>query len=586
MEKQLFDKAIKKSLESLKVDYNAAHWEQMETLLNHLPIGDETDRDAHFDYLIKNKLSTITPPAIAPSWATMETALSAAETTDVNFDKTIQEKIGHLEGNSPNWANIEEALDAEAASDAQFDEEIYAKLRGLQTNYQPSHWHRLVTKMNANFALKEKLYQYKLLEVTVMILLLLNFYHYMPSNYSVSTDIRIAQKSTTLPIIEAIPKTVIFEESIEENLKSVAPISSTNTSAEKSTTEANKSETVIKPIIEQSTTISDKNNEIVADNSDATNTNNTIDNTSNLSIVVIKRNKIFIQKIQKLTPTMEQRSSLSISMSEMNRHLALHTNTGNNLISTIPSLQPNFVESQYITPLGCKDCKNSKIPARLRLGLISNIALNNAYRAGGQILDIGALNQKGFGYGSGFSLGFKYGRWEIETGLAYAAKQYDPNIIEKHGGIVSNGGISQTHFQTIHLQTAHIPINLRYNYAVLGKGRWHLYTQAGASLNVILRAEYDLAETTDQGRFQGVATTTSRLSLIDYNNGLLAGDGLKENKYLAISMGAGVERYISPHWSIFVQPDFHFHFSGNRIGPIEDRINTLSLSFGARKSLY
>jgi len=50
-------------------------------------------------------------------------------------------------------------------------------------------------------------------------------------------------------------------------------------------------------------------------------------------------------------------------------------------------------------------------------------------------------------------------------------------------------------------------------------------------------------------------------------------------------MGAGAERYISPNWSIFVQPNFHFHFSGNRIGPTEDRINTLNLSFGARKSL-
>ena len=38
--------------------------EQMETLLNHLPIGDETDRDAYFDYLIKNKLTGATIPTI------------------------------------------------------------------------------------------------------------------------------------------------------------------------------------------------------------------------------------------------------------------------------------------------------------------------------------------------------------------------------------------------------------------------------------------------------------------------------------------------------------------------------------------
>ena len=119
----------------------------------------------------------------------------------------------------------------------------------------------------------------------------------------------------------------------------------------------------------------------------------------------------------------------------------------------------------------------------------------------------------------------------------------------------------------------------------MGKGKWHLYTQTGAALNVILRAEHDLAEVGAISRSKVNEITTSRISQIEFNNGLLGGGGLKENRFISISMGAGVEKFISPRWSLFVQPDFHFHFSGNQIGPTDDRINTLSVSFGARKSL-
>ena len=197
---------------------------------------------------------------------------------------------------------------------------------------------------------------------------------------------------------------------------------------------------------------------------------------------------------------------------------------------------------------------------------------DSAYVTGGEILDVNAFADTGFGYGSGFTLGFKYNRWEIETGLLYAAKQYDPNIVD-----LPHANEKRTHFQTVHLQTINIPAIFRYNYAVLGKGKWHLYAQGGPVLNLILRAEYDLAEVSAISRSKVNDITTSRISQIDFNNGILAGDGLKANRYLSINMGAGAERYISPNWSIFVQPDFHFHFSGNRIGPTEDRINTCLL---------
>ena len=563
MEQQPFDKAVKDSLENLEVAYNAAHWEQMEMLLHNLPVGEAGEIDAHFDAIIKNKISKIETPDSALGWAGIVAGLGQAEAVDAQFDNVFSDKLADIKGTStPNWDSIVQALDDAETADLQFDTQVAAKLQNLYPSYQPSNWQKLVATLNANFAIREKLYRYKLIEATLMILLLLNIYQYLPTNITFNPHESINQEIfEQQPVEELIIPTPAASEKADIPTKEVKQANN----AKKSTP---KKEDLIATTTVKGTDANENIAKVVPSSFIAE---------SNL----VARNYTIINSLPLSNSTsIKHKSGLSISVSEMNQHLTAYTETGNALINTVPSLRPNFVESQYITPLNCKDCKYTKIPARLRLGLVANLAINNAYVSGGQILDISAFADKGFGYGSGISLGFKYGRWEIETGLIYAAKRYDPNIVD-----LPKANEKRTHFQTVHLQTINIPATLRYNYAVLGKGKWHLYAQTGAALNVILRAEYDLAEVSAISRSKVNDITTSRISQIDFNNGLFAGDGLKANRYLSISMGAGAERYISPSWSIFVQPDFHFHFSGNRIGPTEDRINTLNLSFGARKSL-
>ena len=561
MSQEPFDKAIKKSLENLDIAFNADHWQQMEMLLHNLPIGDEGAVDAHFDAMIKDKIADTKIPLNQSAWAGIEAGLINAEALDARFDEAITNKIGTPTNMvAPNWENIANALDIADAADDAFDTEIYTSLQNLQASPPPNYWQRLVNRLNADLALREKLYRYKLIEATLMILLLLNFYQYLPNNqFFIPSSAKQQQE-----LKEAGEQSTIPTEGILEKRETPAKTTpKTNTASKVSTT----------PLIAAKTKETRESQDRQLTSQDLV--NNT-DITTNLF-----RNYSLTTPIATLPTVMENRSGLSISVSEMNQHLILYTETGNSIINTVPSLRPNFVESQYITPLGFKYSKYTKIPARLRLGLVANLASTNAYVSGGEILDITAFSEKGFGYGIGGSLGFKYGKWEIETGLMYAAKRYDPNIVDTP---IPNA--KRTHFQTVHLQTLHVPVNLRFNYAVLGKGKWHLYAQTGAALNVILRAEYDLAEVGAISRSKVNEVTTSRINQIDFNNGLLGGDGFKNNRFLSISMGAGAERYITPRWSIFLQPDFHFHFSGNRVGTTEDRINTLSISFGARKSLY
>ena len=161
MEQKPFDKAVKDSLGNLKVAYNAEHWQQMESLLNNLPVGDQTDIDAHFDASIKDKISNIEAPKSTMAWASIEAALVQGELVDAQFDKVINDKIGQLEGTHVNnWESLEKALDTEEAIDIAFDTQVYTKLQNLNPTYQPSHWQRLVAKLNTNLANREKLYRH------------------------------------------------------------------------------------------------------------------------------------------------------------------------------------------------------------------------------------------------------------------------------------------------------------------------------------------------------------------------------------------------------------------------------------------
>ena len=183
MNQESFDKAIKKSLENLDIAFNADHWQQMEMLLHNLPIGDEGAIDAHFDATVKDKIANPTIPLDQSAWAGIEAALINAETLDARFDEAITNKIAMpTTVAAPNWETIADALDIADAADDAFDTEIYTSLQNLQASPPPNYWQRLVNRLNADLALREKLYRYKLIEATLMILLLLNFYQYLPNN--------------------------------------------------------------------------------------------------------------------------------------------------------------------------------------------------------------------------------------------------------------------------------------------------------------------------------------------------------------------------------------------------------------------
>ena len=318
MSQQPFDKAIRQSLENIEIAFNADHWQQMEMLLHNLPVGDEGAIDAHFDAIIKDKIShPSTPSNLSSAWVGIEAGLVKAEAVDAEFDATIIDKIKQpIALPASNWEHIANALDSAEAADVAFDKEIYTSLHNLQASPPPNYWQRLVNKLNADFALREKLYRYKLIEATLMILLLLNFYQYLPSNHAFVPSSAMEQANQS--IIPSGQK--ILEKAVGSPVNIASKVNTTNRTKAKSTAK--------QPSIAKTATTKNDNS---IENSSLTilaETNTTVN---------IYRNYSLTPPITKLPAAIEKRSSLAISVGEMNQHLTLHTETGNFIIQTVPS---------------------------------------------------------------------------------------------------------------------------------------------------------------------------------------------------------------------------------------------------------
>lgn len=207
--------------------------------------------------------------------------------------------------------------------------------------------------------------------------------------------------------------------------------------------------------------------------------------------------------------------------------------------------------------------------------------------------DIVSLDRYAIGYSGGITIGFESGRWEVETGFIYTAKRYYPlQVLYIEGSLkdgIFGGGVKQTEFDIIQ-----VPLNFRYNF--LSRDRWRIYGLAGASVHLVAQANYYIADLDDYNeenqnfpppRNGGGRNENERpegLENQDFQQGFLEGGSLLDNSYIGVNIGAGVERYMSPRWSLFAQPTYYhsLYYPNKGLGPVSDRIHTMSLFMGVK----
>lgn len=202
-----------------------------------------------------------------------------------------------------------------------------------------------------------------------------------------------------------------------------------------------------------------------------------------------------------------------------------------------------------------------------------------------------SLDRYALGYSGGITLGLETGRWEIETGITYAARRYQTIPALYLSGSIKRGGYTALGLRDFELNTVQVPLNIRYNFWV--HDRWRLYAQGGASLNVVVQANYYLVDEQayslefDGGNPRNSAPRPEALTNKSLVKGWWEGGPFWHNATLFGNVGMGVERYMSHHWSVFAQPTYQHSFLlfNSGLGPYNDQLHTFSIYMGVKVRL-
>jgi len=492
-----------------------------------------------------------------------------------NFDKEIKKRLENLEVNDTpsNWDFMEEQIEANSAlnpelEDVMLDGVVYERLHNFEAPFEPEHWSLMREKLDASYALRRKLMKYKVAEVALVVLFIFTLVQFFP-----------IKQSSSLPIvsIESSHNNTLSTSTLDEmnnfTQQDVLPIISEQSKQTKNEVTTAKRQVVTPPI---ATTVP------------------TTDNTvTNLGIERQKEKTI----IPSLTET-NSASSITINNEEHNNAKSLLEEHDVALDIALMEQVDLKVEDTPLLVAGIEELNSGQIfsnlkkPINIRIGMTLGADANyvmtpyHEIRNNNKTYSLETTNIFHAGYSGGLNLGFQYGNWEIETGALYSAVTYEPrDLTEVRGSIVD--GFYDSRYARARIDMIRVPLHLKYN--VYTKKKWKVYVHSGTALNMAAKTFFKKT-TTEKGfssnfnsGLQDGRSIPTEEEPTNYD-GIFEGGKFSDNTFLTADFGFGVERYFTPRMSIFVQPNFRYHFS-NGIGPQSDRINAVSFLTGAKVTL-
>lgn len=524
-----------------------------------------------------------------------------------DFDHFIKEK---LEGIQPeieqsSWAMFEQELDASEAGrpttkDQAFDQFVFSKLHQMEADYQPGNWKLMAARLDEEFSFARKLIRYKVMELSLLLLFFFTIFQLLPlyqNQGNLNPELTPATESQ-LPVNSTNKQTIDPHSPLqttptkEPGANTIRPQANLDTKSDASSTLGDAS--VKGQQLEGQQAIA---------HADVSHATSGAENVNDLK----QPNQSSLYRTSDRIPL----STLPLANSTLNRHtedplllkLIQATKENNALLAkrsplTMASFSPLagtlFQPLEYQRKLGLStdDIKPLNQP-HLRFGTTGTVNYDRIITPPTKIEGDSSISDDRYalGYGGGFTIGFEWKRWEIETGMIYMAKKYKPLPIVYLSGNFSQGYYGEG-FKSIELNVINIPLHFRYNFLL--HNRWRLYALAGSSLQFVSQANYYKA---DQGSFNfpaplappnGGGRNTTSIESKKVEDGILEGGSLWDNSYLSANVGLGIERYMSVRWSIFAQPTYQhsfYYFNQEGLGPYTDRFHTMSILMGIKIKL-
>lgn len=478
------------------------------------------------------------------------------------FDDFIKEKMQGLEPSlaPESWDFLEQKMNAsEAVEDnavpenEMIDQISYEKLHNYEKPFNKSHWELMAGKLEREFYFIQELFRMKTMEVGLMLLLLLTIGRFIPTETRpapVNTDKNLIVHNSGANRQEVVNVPDLQAEKLHSNAAEAQPAESFM--------------------------------ENVAESNGFEKTG--LDGISILSNLHDRTQMPFIEA--RAMALLENNTPRSLGLSPVGTHseIRIHLPVVQELTSgEIALLEPSkrllgrdrfkFPQENIIVRIGMYGSPN-----------VDHI-INQPSVIGGE--EIPSLNRYALGYSGGISAGFGVNRFEVETGLIYTSKRYEPIEVQFVAGNVEKGFKNEA-FKFFEFNTLSVPLNLKYDF--VSKGKWRVYALAGGAIHFTAQAFYHVGtpELSDDSRDEP-STYGGRNSVIEQlerglSEGLFQEGGLRENTYLSVNGSLGFERYISDRWSFFSQANYQhtLYYYGGGLGPFKDVLHTFSVSTGLK----
>lgn len=508
------------------------------------------------------------------------------------IDRIIKEKLEgmNVPFDAGSWQLLEQKLDDEAmgspaegqpaADTKHIDEAVFEKLHRYSAPYQPGHWRRMEALLEEAFAWPRQVLRYKIAELALMLLLFLLLWQYAPTGHKSAdtVDLKVLERT---PLV--VPRN---QETTTGNGSKTNPQASVPAGRQPGLPE--NTETATQPSAN-------------AFSGSGGNGNATAELAS-AGRAPASRGPLALSRQGNSSGNLSssQPSSLLVPLSRPYSPLAGPAHP----LPQSFSLQPPFLaepgmlailppkEVAYKEIRGIDEAPfiKNKRQAAFRVGMFGSAEYNLITVPSSEEKRLEEeLQRYAMGYGGGLSVGLEMGRFEVETGAIYAARQYPVGLVYINGSVGS--GLQGQRLEASELNIINLPVHFRYSF--LRRGAWRAYALAGASLQVAFQRNYYISE---EPQFDFVpmqpppppAPSPSEEPAIDRIRrsglGWFEGGTFEENAYLTGNVGLGLERYINSNWSLFVQPTYQHSLQYFRVGlgPNADQINSLSVLFGAK----
>ncbi len=500
-----------------------------------------------------------------------------------DFDGIVRRKLNNLDPayRPESWEMLSRRLDAADQLDA-FDQEVSQELKRVSVPFSEQSWKALAARLELEQQRLQSVLHYKAMELSILLLLFLVVWQHFPT-------------TVHRPAVPAHPQIPIA---------SIAPENSTVAQAEASEEANNQHQDIA--LVNQS-----QSQDLLT----ATNSLDLNEPTAASSSQVSFEQDLPLAKATKRVPQSEAPNLPTVDFA--------HVNSEYGPTQQIRELNAERTEA-FTSPSdpflseGALASLENQSPALLDYGeaeelldYIRPMERKTFFRVGfvgspdylrvitpPTTIDndsVVSLDRYSLGYSGGITLGIERGRFEIETGAIYSARRYRSIPTVYITGSIKEGGFQGVSLRDFELNTVSFPLNFRHNFILHDK--WRMYALGGASLNLVLQANYYAV---DQEAFASLESrfmepsqelsTEDRLEPLKEKSltaGWLDGGSFWDNTTFYGNLGIGLERYVTNNWSVYAQPTYQhaFHIFNQGLGPYKDRIHAFSINMGLKVRL-